>query len=214
MKNQLIAAIFTIIILTMPSILAATPSGGGMVRVILLGSSDNAYYCLMVSRHNPGSHYEYSDSTYLVEYDLQTHQPRQSHLIRATKYQDVDTQGNWQRFEQVASPPVDVAQLLQAKGVKMALPSAYAADLTFEIDRRSGLSLDDNHRQPLQLLDGKVLQRYFPQDTGEPLKIISVLGTTTHLFLLAQEGTFCCMEGTHRQVIIPLSKKMLNEKRR
>ncbi len=174
--------------------LFATPETGSMVRHILLGTNAENYFTMKFVSHNPGSHYERLDSTYVCQFDLETNTLIDQELISASHFSKYPDENNTpQRKMSSSIPAFDFNVYLQENGVYSFQPGEVKALTQYDIgvDKNGIYLLKDQEYATVMKSD--VLQDLLDLHTSVEYKILSVQrdgriaqmlpGTDTYVFV-------------------------------
>ncbi len=183
---------------------AATPYPGWKLRELVLGVNESHCFTLSLKRSQPGSYYQYTDSTFVTRFDLSSGEMVDKICARVTEYRDTTASGDWTATEVVADPAIDLHEYLVRNGVCYAYPwslcDKYALNLSGD-----GLVAVDQHGATFVLIPLDVVLRRSRRKRMEDLKYAECLETTDQLLFAFREGLFC-LEGESREFIIPIAK--------
>jgi len=130
-----------------------TPDKANWCRIIFLGATETNYYCLLIHRTQPGSHYALFDSVYVVQFSNQENKLQNRKLIRTWAW----TQLNDHPIEKDSALTFDIGTYLTDLKLRNQFPSddLDKYDFTF---RNSRLYLRSGTQESL-LADSAILGR-------------------------------------------------------
>ena len=193
------------------SVLKSTPNPASKIRVIFIGANDTHYFCYLIKRSQPGSYYSYTDSTLLCKYEIATGNKVECFLLRITNFRDTTTYGNWKVTDELTDMSFNIIKYFIDNNIYYGYPSGFLHNDSFLIDNGK-LSIANPKGTRITMFDSTELRKELKVDDLTDMRIITYYQVKKNLYMLIQQGDFCCIDVDFTQFILPLDSEEVKKK--
>jgi len=180
----------------------STPERGFTTREIFIGANDSFFVSVTNKRTQPGTYYEFSDSTFICSYFLDTSKMIEKTLIKVVHYQNQYAAGNWVETEKLKKDIYATNVFLDKYDVALSYPSKYLSKENITKEELGLVGTNSDGKQVF-ILNKEIINEIFSIENHLEIKVLEIYETNSHFFLQLQRDVD---NGHYFQKIISVTK--------
>lgn len=194
MKTKTLLFIAILLIFKMAN---STPNSAVWENEILIGVTENYYYTMKLGRYFPSNYFQYADSLFLFEKELNTGKVTEKTILRVIHHNSAEIGGKWEHIEMVKNP-LNLIQYQMEKKMEFAFKVSFP-DTKFKINKK-GLFLKMGKDEEI-LLNKTYVDKYvgwiddcltnqikYPDINEYQIRVLETYAAAGYIFLVVESG--------------------------